>query len=335
MCYDKPFKDFDEQIQILKDRNLIIEDEDFAIKALQTLSYYDLINGYKECFTKDDEYDGETTFLDLYILHNFNRTFQNVLFKYTVYIETHFKTILAYVISKNYSVDENFYLNKNNFINPNKTEKKKILNATLKRVNNIFKNKNFEDIDEPTRHYKKCKNHIPPWILFKNIKFADAINIYSFLRGSDKEEVCNLILSHIDIPINDKKELLKNSLTIIRKFRNKIAHNLKFITYKTDKKYLNYDILKNTDYRLFLNFLPSLNVDYDNAYSMIISMFILISDNFLITQIACDIEYALSIFKQKALNQRIFEKFFSISEIPEDIQKIAYMFSFKDMFPTT
>ena len=26
MCYDKPFKDFDEQIQILKDRNLIIED---------------------------------------------------------------------------------------------------------------------------------------------------------------------------------------------------------------------------------------------------------------------------------------------------------------------
>ena len=190
-------------------------------------------------------------------------------------------------------------------------------------------------MDEPTRHYKKCKNHIPPWILFKNINFADAVNIYSFLRGSDKEEVCNLILSHIDIPINDKKELLKNSLTIIRKFRNKIAHNLKFITYKTDKKYLNYDILKNTDYKLFLKFLPSLNVDYDNAYSMIISMFILISDDFLINQIACDIEYALSMFKQKALNQRIFEKFFSISEIPEDIQKIAYMFSFKDMFPTT
>ena len=44
---DKPFKTLDEQIQILKDRKLLIEDNKFAKHALLTFSYYNLINGYK------------------------------------------------------------------------------------------------------------------------------------------------------------------------------------------------------------------------------------------------------------------------------------------------
>lgn len=42
---DKPFKTYEEQIQILESRNVIIEDRDDAIRQLKEFSYYTLVNG--------------------------------------------------------------------------------------------------------------------------------------------------------------------------------------------------------------------------------------------------------------------------------------------------
>ena len=54
MDLDKPFRTYDEQIDLLQDRGLCITDREFANHALSTISYYDLINGYKNIFMKDD-----------------------------------------------------------------------------------------------------------------------------------------------------------------------------------------------------------------------------------------------------------------------------------------
>ena len=40
----KPFKTYEEQIELLKSRGLTIKDECFARHVLQYMSYYDLIN---------------------------------------------------------------------------------------------------------------------------------------------------------------------------------------------------------------------------------------------------------------------------------------------------
>ena len=45
--FDKPFKTYDEMIDILISRNLIINDKDYAKKLLSDYSYYSLINGFK------------------------------------------------------------------------------------------------------------------------------------------------------------------------------------------------------------------------------------------------------------------------------------------------
>lgn len=42
---DKPFKNYQQQIQILINRGLFIGDEAFARHALRIYSYYDLVNG--------------------------------------------------------------------------------------------------------------------------------------------------------------------------------------------------------------------------------------------------------------------------------------------------
>ena len=58
LIFDKPFKSFEEQIAILENKyNLYIEDKDMALSALKSLTYYDLINGYKECFITNDKFE--------------------------------------------------------------------------------------------------------------------------------------------------------------------------------------------------------------------------------------------------------------------------------------
>lgn len=47
---NKPFKRYDEQVEILKLRNLTIADEEKAISILSKVNYYNLINGYKKYF---------------------------------------------------------------------------------------------------------------------------------------------------------------------------------------------------------------------------------------------------------------------------------------------
>lgn len=42
----KPFMSIDDQIQLLKNRNLIITDEEKAKTVLSTVNYYRLINAY-------------------------------------------------------------------------------------------------------------------------------------------------------------------------------------------------------------------------------------------------------------------------------------------------
>ena len=53
IVYDKPFKTYKEQIEILKNKyKLNIKNENFALELLSTISYYNLINGPKESFLR-------------------------------------------------------------------------------------------------------------------------------------------------------------------------------------------------------------------------------------------------------------------------------------------
>ena len=72
--------DYKAQIQHLKNKNLIIEDDNLAIHILSTVGYYGLINGYKEVFknTATKRYISNTTFDDIYQIYLFSLNLQEV-----------------------------------------------------------------------------------------------------------------------------------------------------------------------------------------------------------------------------------------------------------------
>lgn len=251
---DKPFKEYEELIEIMKGRNIHFTDEKQAIDILKRIPYYHLINGYKDLFLHDenDNFLYPVNFYEFHILYLFNSEINSLIFKYIIAIEKALKSNISYIISKKYGIftnlechvsledrklvlnmsDENDYLNKINYSN-NK-------NSTAKRINTLNKIKR-EIISSISRnnslslcHYYYEHNHIPPWIITNAISFGLTILWYSILTYEDKDYVADNMFSVLTediITTFDKRSALNRSLTILRKYRNFIAHGNPVFTY--------------------------------------------------------------------------------------------------------
>lgn len=227
--YDKPFKNYDELIDILESRNVIITDKTFAKKCLSDISYYNLINGYKNLYPIDqnEKFEIPVPFYEFYNLYAFDTMLNNVVFKYIISIEKSLKSKIAYIVSKSYGIDtdlqnfyndnQNDYLYKENYRNTSKTQ------DILRNIKSAAINSK----DESIRHYRTNHNHLPCWILINGITFGSTIRWYEILKPNKKELICDQILSTSSLSTLDKKEFVKKGLTILRKYRNNIAHGHK------------------------------------------------------------------------------------------------------------
>ncbi|WBX35873.1 Abi family protein [Mycoplasma capricolum] len=105
----KEFKTFEEQIEILKSRGLIISNEQKTIEILKQENYYNIVNGYKDLFLKksldnnQDIFIENTNFDELYSLFLFDRELRSILLKYILIFERDFKTTIAYNFSRKYN----------------------------------------------------------------------------------------------------------------------------------------------------------------------------------------------------------------------------------------
>lgn len=232
MQYDKPYKTYSQRIDhLIDDYNLVINDRPFAEYALKTISYYDLINGYKDIFMVDEKYDGKTTIEFLYQFFLYDKEFQNMLFTKIILIENFFKNVLANELSSSFGVCETDYLDISHF---NSAHPDFSVAGLLRKIRGQYLR---ADADQPTKYYRDNHNHIPPWILFKNITFSQSINLFVALKSAQKDNVALELIPTTTAPLNivtltQRIELLTKGLNLIRSFRNTTAHNLKFVTYR-------------------------------------------------------------------------------------------------------
>lgn len=234
---DKPFKTFRELVEYLqREHNLYVIDPAWAENALKLVPYYDLINGYKDIFMINDKFQPPVNFEYLYLFHAFDRQIQNILFAFSNLVEDYFKNNLAYVLSKDFGVFQNDYLSKKNYL----TAKGYITyEKTYKQIISTYLDKNgnkkvVDKIDEPTAHYAYRHNHIPAWILLKNVSFSNAINLFILLKPAQKEELVDMLIT-THLTTDQKIQILQYTLTLVRKCRNTIAHNLKFISFDAQR----------------------------------------------------------------------------------------------------
>lgn len=227
--WDKPFITYDQMIELMKKRNIIINDVEFAKKTISNLSYYGLINGYKNTFLtvpSSDKFIEGTKFEELYTINLIDVSLNNIIFKYILYLEKSLKSKVSYVVSQKYGVytnpndytfkDCNDYLCRKYYSRSNGKR-----NSILIKLKDSIHNHRDNSIIE---HYINDKNHIPAWILTYNIPFGLAIEWYSILKDDDKKAVCNEFISTTLLTTDEKKEFLRKALMLAKEYRNKIAH---------------------------------------------------------------------------------------------------------------
>ena len=210
----KIFKSIEEQVEILKSKGLIIEDEEYAKSVLLRENYFFLM-GYRHVFLKSDDtrhfIDG-TSFNELYALFTFDRAFRNIIFKNLLIVENNYKSIFSYILSSNYGYRERDYLKPSNF--DQSEDKKGQISDLIRKLKRQYRVNGKQH--GATSHYMTNYGYIPLWIGIKVISFGLMSELFSILKDEDANRIAKIY--------NIDAKSLEIFLPILANYRNLCAH---------------------------------------------------------------------------------------------------------------
>ena len=232
----KPFKTYRQQLNILRSRNLIIDNGSKAIDILKKEGYYNIINGYKEIFLDEplskqmgmDYYKNGTTFNHIYALYDFDREIRAIILKYILKMESSLKTKVSYYFSERYKQNFN-YLDINNFDNQNPQKITKLI-ARLSSV--ITQNSEQKDQGGQFYHYLDKHKELPLWVLTTKMTLGEIFHFFGALEISIKDKIVNEFIDTFkkeysiknNIILSNKYECFLAIFYFINEFRNICAH---------------------------------------------------------------------------------------------------------------
>ncbi len=208
---------YEEQINILIDKGVLIEDKIEAINILSSLSYYTLI-GYIPNFTDTNiNYKNTITFNNIYKTYLFDKRLRNILLYILEIIENTLKTKIAYAI--NNEIGNLGYLENVNFKD---FKEHKMLISNLKRL--LQKDKKIELVDYYIEQYG---NKLPICI---------AINVFTMgminsLYKNINTPIQKLVAKEYNTGVNQLTSWIENIVYI----RNLVAHYMKLYNFKLQK----------------------------------------------------------------------------------------------------
>lgn len=226
---NKIFKNLDEQIEILKNKGLVIKDETYAKEILLRENYF-FVSGYRHFFidpsnanNKPKSFLSGTTFDELYGVFSFDRKMRNIMFKNILIIENNIKSIISYQLSKKYGFKDQDYLNPKNFTtDPMKARQVNDVLDKMKRQIRVNGRKH-----SATLHYISNYGYVPMWILVKVLSFGIISELYAILKGEDKKAIADFY----DID----PETLSIYLSLLANFRNLCAHEDVLYDHRTNR----------------------------------------------------------------------------------------------------
>lgn len=177
----KPPQTFEQQIEILKERNLLIEDEAYAKMILARVNYYRL-SAYGLGLHIDDKYKDGTRFETLYCLYEFDVKLRYLLLEAIEIIEIMFRTRIAYHMAIKY--DSESHLNESLFYNA-EYHKKFVEELTKERERQ-------KDTAFVKHHDCKYEGRMPIWVVIELFSFGLLSRFYGNLQIEDQREIAKI-----------------------------------------------------------------------------------------------------------------------------------------------
>ncbi|MEG0826453.1 MAG: Abi family protein [Bacilli bacterium] len=304
---NKIFKNLDEQVEILRDKGLIINDQEYAKKVLLRENYF-FISGYRHLLMqnyKDNKFIKGATFEELHSIFLFDRELRNIMFKNILVIENNIKSIISYQLSKKYGFKEKDYLNVTNFTQ-DKLKENQVYDVINKMKRQIRVNGKQHTA---TLHYLNNYGYIPMWILVKVLSFGIVSELYSILKIEDQ-----LVISD-----NYKQDpsTLALYLSLLSNYRNLCAHEDILYDHRTGR------FIPDTKYHYQMN-IPMNDDGYIYGKNDLFALIIIMKEMFTqeeFTDLINEVEYIIG-----QLDSRI-----EVTPINVILNKIGFPDNWKDI----
>ena len=218
---DKPYTTYEQQLQILIDKRLVIQDTEEVIDLLKRCSYFGLITGYKHPFKdKQGLYKVHTTISDIYALYRYDMELRGLFLKYILVIENHIKSLISYYFCMTYGECEAAYLNANNY--DYTAAKQDDINKLIGKLKHAMTD---YDTHPYLQHQRDKHGNIPLWVLTRVLTIGIVSKMYSLLRPQTQTLISK------EFKFVTEKELAQ-MIDLLSRFRNVCAHNERLYDYR-------------------------------------------------------------------------------------------------------
>lgn len=223
----KPFLSYVQQTDKLRnEKNLIINDDAYALDMLKQIGYFKLIGGYKHLFKNKTtkKYKDNTHFEDIVCLYMFDEALRELHLKYILKVEQQLKSLISYYFCRKYGESQISYLTNTNY-NYTTPKNKHDIDKLVKTLNDNYINRST---DYPYINHAKTKHgNLPLWVLVNALTFGNISKMYLlFSQG------LQINISKNYRFVNEKQ--LGQITTVLTKYRNACAHGERLFTYKTN-----------------------------------------------------------------------------------------------------
>ena len=177
----QPPMTIDEQVENLKNNGLIVDDEEYAKRILNDVSYFRLVKAYSlNLKPKNGNYDNKTTWREIVDLYLFNANLRQIIFPEIEKIEVNVRCRIANYFSEQYGVLG--YLETKNF------------------VDDVYYKEFMEDIEQEIRRNSKAPfvrnfrenyegGNLPIYALVEVFSFGTLSKFFKNMHNKDKKEI--------------------------------------------------------------------------------------------------------------------------------------------------
>ena len=220
----KPFLTYEQQLyKLTSEKNLVINDREYAEKMLKQIGYFALVSGYKELFRNPTtkKYKDGTTFEEIVALYKFDASLRELFLKHLLIIEQKMRSLLSYYFTEHYGEKQLHYLSRTSYNYIPKHE------AGIDRLIDTFRNIALKSTDYYyITHQRNKHGNVPLWVLVKVLTFGNMLYMYRYLP-----QKLQIAISKNFEKVNEKE--LFQYLQVLTKYRNVCAHNERLFSYRT------------------------------------------------------------------------------------------------------
>ena len=212
MIYNKRPTDITTQLAMLKQRGLIVTDDDNALKQLASISYFRLASYWKlyETDTATHQFINGTRLEDVVSLYNFDKELRTIIFTAIQDIEVALRTRIIHFFSLEHGA---FW-----FMDATKFNNLSIFNACLENIQNELSRSREEFLQEHFARYDSPS--MPPvWKTLEVVSFGNLSKLYANMKDND---VKKKVAKSMGLPKYEYMESWMRSITVLR---NCCAHH--------------------------------------------------------------------------------------------------------------